>query len=73
MARMENVYSSPVWAWPMRSWYDRPVQSWPSPWGSFATISSMACMASPELRPGAASPRKFSAGKPLYRSSRGES
>jgi hypothetical protein len=27
MARMENVYNSPVWAWPMRSWYDRPVQS----------------------------------------------
>ncbi len=43
------------------------------PWGSLATISSMACIASPELLPGAGSPKKFSAGKLLYLSRRGES
>ncbi len=32
----------------------------------------MACIASPELRPGAASPQMFMDGKPLNRSSFGE-
>ncbi len=32
----------------------------------------MACMASPELLPGAGSPQMFMDGKPLKRSSRGE-
>ncbi len=49
-----------------------PVQSKPTPCGSFRTNSSMACMASPELRPGAASPRMLMDGKPLKRSSFGE-
>ena len=39
---------------------------------SFETIVSIACMASPELLPGAGSPQMFSEGNPLKRSSRGE-
>ena len=42
------------------------------PWGSFRTKLSIIRMASPELRPGADSPRIFSDGKPLKRSSLGE-
>ena len=42
------------------------------PCGNFATISSMACMASPELLPGAGSPQMFIEEEPLKRSSLGE-
>ncbi len=42
------------------------------PGANFFAISSIACIASPELLPGAGSPQRFMEGKALYRSNWGE-
>ena len=42
-----------------------PFQSKPIPWAASQTISSMACIASPELLPGAGSPQIFTEENPL--------
>ena len=52
----DSTYSSGACEPDFFSSKDRPFHSRPTPAGSLATMSSMASMASPELRPGAGAP-----------------
>src|SRR4029077_19244012 len=52
--------------------YDRPVHSYPMPFGSLVTAASIAANASPLLRPGAGAPRNSNEHVPVQRSSFGE-
>lgn len=61
----EIAYKAGAWAPESRSSYDKPVHSKPIPVGSLAARRSISAMASPELRPGAASPWMLYEGTPL--------